>query len=202
MPGRPIPEARIAELRLAADPAAWERAGFAVDDGAFTVGSVPIRLGAETGWTLTGLPAPELDGLPTQIVFSSAEPEAGEHPIGATRIDHLVVLTPALERTTAAFERAGIRCRRVREDGGPTGDMRQAFFRFGEVSVEAVEAPGDQLGSADPARFWGLTFAVTDLDRAAAQLGGLCGSIRDAVQPGRRIAPLKRMFMRRAMGVG
>jgi len=189
VPGRPIPEARIAELRLAAEPAAWERAGFAVVDGSFAVGSVPIGFGVETGWTVTGLPAAELDGLPTQIVYSFAAPESAEHPVGAIRIDHVVVLTPALERTIAAFERAGIRCRRVREDGGPAGDMRQAFFRLGEVIVEAVEVPGEP---DDPARFWGVTFAVADLDRAAADLGDLCAPIRDAVQPGRRIAPLRR----------
>jgi len=189
VPGRPIPEARIAELRLAAEPAAWERVGFSVVDGSFAVGSVPISFGAETGWTVTGLPAAELDGLPTRIVYSFAAPEPAEHPIGATRIDHVVVLTPTLERTTAAFERAGIRCRRVREDGGPTGGMRQAFFRLGEVIVEAVEVPGEP---GDPARFWGVTFAVADLDAAAERLGDLCAPIRDAVQPGRRIAPLKR----------
>lgn len=189
MPGRPIPEARIAELRLSADSAAWERAGFAVQDERVVVGKVAIRLCDETAWTITGLPAAELDGLPTGIVFPFAEPDPGAHPIGATRIDHIVVFTPKLQRTSVAFERAGIRCRRVREDGGPSGDLRQAFFRLGEVIVEAVEVPGD----ADaPARFWGVTFAVDDLDAAVERLGDLSAPIRDAVQPGRRIAPLKR----------
>ena len=192
MPGRPIPTATIAELRLAADPGAWERAGFAVDGGTFAVGSVPIRLGAETGWTVTGLPAAELDGLPTRIVYSFAAPEPREHPIGAIRIDHIVVLTPVLARTSAAFERAGIRCRRVIEEGGPSGDLRQAFFRLGEVILEVVEAPGGQVEASDPARFWGVTFAVADIDRAAEHLGDLCAPVRDAVQPGRRIAPLRR----------
>jgi hypothetical protein len=43
-----------------------------------------------------------------------------------------------------------------------------------------------------PARFWGITFAVADLDAAAALLGDRLGSIRDAVQPGRRIATIRR----------
>lgn len=174
---------------MAAEPAAWERAGFALAGDLLVVGSVSIRLGGEMGWTITGLPAAELDGLPTGIVYSFEEPEPGEHPIGATRIDHLVVLTPALERTKVAFERAGIRCRRVREDGGPSGDMRQAFFRLGEVIVEVVEVPD---GADEPTRFWGVTFAVADLESAVAGLGDLCSPARDAVQPGRRIATLKR----------
>jgi hypothetical protein len=43
-----------------------------------------------------------------------------------------------------------------------------------------------------PARFWGITFAVEDLDAAAGMLGDRLGSIRDAVQPGRRIATVRR----------
>jgi hypothetical protein len=43
-----------------------------------------------------------------------------------------------------------------------------------------------------PARFWGITFAVDDLDACAELLGDRLGSIRDAVQPGRRIATVRR----------
>lgn len=208
--------AAITELRLPGDPAAWGRVGFDVSGERLVVGSVPIRLGAVFGWTLSGIGEPDLDGVPTELVAASAAsppvaahappestaPLAGppplapdstppvEHPIGATRIDHIVVLTPALQRTIGAFERNGIRCRRVRADGGPAGDMRQAFFRLGEVIAEAVEVPGDEADAA--ARLWGVTFAVADLGAAAARLGGLCAPIRDAVQPGRRIAPLRR----------
>lgn len=184
--------ARIAELRLAADPAAWERAGFAVADGGMVVGSVPVRFGAASGWTLAGVGAADLDGLATEFTDDggASAPDPGEHSIGATRIDHIVVITPSLERTVGAFERAGIRCRRRREDGGPAGDLRQAFFRLGEVIVEAVEA-GGQGGEDGPALLWGLTFAVADLDAAADRLGSGCAPVRDAVQPGRRIAPLR-----------
>lgn len=180
---------RIAELRLAADPAAWQRAGFAVSAAVLVVGSVPVRLGPEMGWTLAGVTGGGLDGLPTKTIEIADGPAPGVHPLGATRIDHIVVLTPSLQRTVDAFEHAGIRCRRVREDGGPSGDMRQAFFRLGEVIVEAVEAGGNE---DEPAHFWGVTFAVADLDAAAVRLGSICAPVRDAVQPGRRIAPLRR----------
>jgi hypothetical protein len=43
-----------------------------------------------------------------------------------------------------------------------------------------------------PIRFWGLTLVVDDLDDAARQLGDRLGAIKDAVQPGRRIATLRR----------
>lgn len=181
---------RIAGLRLAAEASAWGRAGFAVAGDELVVGSVPIRLGRETGWTLAGVASADLDGLPTETIEIAGAPVPGGHPLGVTRIDHIVVLTPSLQRTIDAFERAGISCRRVRENGGPSGDLRQAFFRLGEVIVEAVEAVGDE--DDGPARFWGVTFAVADLDAAAARLGPLCAPVRDAVQPGRRIAPLRR----------
>lgn len=188
MGASPKGTATITELRLPADPPAWRRAGFEVAGDGLVVGTVPIRLGAAFGWTLSGIGTTELDGLPTELGDPVAPPQ-GAHPIGATRIDHIVVLTPALGRTIDAFERAGIRCRRVREDGGPAGDLRQAFFRLGEVIAEAVEVPGE---AGEPARLWGVTFAVADLDAAASRLGELCAPVRDAVQRGRRIAPLRR----------
>jgi hypothetical protein len=112
-------------------------------------------------------------------------------------IDHLVAFTPELERTIAAFERCGVECRRIREVGPPEARLRQAFFRFGEVICEVVEVPAEQAGPGGEARFWGLTVTVQDLDSAVAGLGERCGSIRDAVQPGRRIATV-----REAAGLG
>ena len=43
-----------------------------------------------------------------------------------------------------------------------------------------------------PARLWGISFLVPDMDATAAALGDLLGAPRDAVQPGRRIATLRR----------
>jgi hypothetical protein len=116
-------------------------------------------------------------------------PPTGAHPIGATYIDHVVVLTPDLERTSAAFEAIGVQRRRVREVETDDGLLRQGFFRLGEVIVEVVTHPGIDEG---PARFWGITFTVEDLDACAELLGDRLGSIRDAVQPGRRIATVRR----------
>jgi hypothetical protein len=45
---------------------------------------------------------------------------------------------------------------------------------------------------AGPARFWGLTFVASDLDGLADRLGALLRPIKDAIQPGRRIATLDR----------
>ena len=183
---------RLEQLTIGAAPGTWAAAGFTVAGDQAAVGTVRVRFEAGeglTGWRLEGVPAPEIDGLPVSAE-PSADAAAGEpHPNGVTRIDHLVVFTPDLERTTAALEQAGIGLRRVREVEAGGIPLRQGFLRLGEVILEVVEqadvAPG-------PARFWGITFEVADLEAATRLLGDRLGSIRDAVQPGRRIATVRR----------
>ena len=140
-------------------------------------------------WSLRGAARDgDLDGLPTEV--SEREPPApGKHPLGASKVDHLVVMTPELERTVDALRNAGLDLRRVREPGEPGPPLRQAFVRAGEAIVEVVES--EELDEG-PARFWGITFRVADIDRAAEAAGEGLGTIRDAVQPGRRIATARR----------
>ena len=157
----------------------------------------PWGTGGLIGWALGGIEAAaELDGLPTEAFEEPPEldaPDGPEHPLGATRIDHIVVMTSDLQRTVAALERAGLELRRVREPSEPGPPVRQAFFRLAEVILEVVEDPGAE----GAARFWGITFRVADLDRCAELLGERLGDLRAAVQPGRRIATV-----RRAAGLG
>ncbi|GAA1547228.1 VOC family protein [Nocardioides humi] len=190
----------IAELVVADPPEAWREAGFAVDaDGTCRVGSVRIRLvGREqgkgiVGWSLRGLPdavrSGEVDGVPT--TRSTAEPtgQTEPHPNGVTHIDHVVLLSPDLDRTRRALEALGLDVRRERagELGGMP--MRQLFLRLGEVILEVVGAP-DTAGQG-PSSLWGLTHTVADVDAAAALLGERTSRVKDAVQPGRRITTLR-----------
>lgn len=199
---------QIVELRVAARPGPWAEAGFAVDGERLQLGATTIRFvdaeqgpprGAIIGWTLADVAGDDFDGLETELL---AEPSGGRsngavpHPNSARTIDHVVAFTADLERTVAAFERSGVRCRRLREpgepDAGPGPPLRQAFFRLGETLAELVELPAEKVGSADRARFWGLTAVLDDLDAAVAELGDRAGPITDAVQPGRRIATIRR----------
>jgi hypothetical protein len=185
---------------IADEPTAWRAVGFGVEGAACAVGSVRLRFvgrGERRGiveWSLRGFSSRELDGLPT--VASESPPAAGApHPNGVESIDHLVVMTPDLDRTAEVLRGAGFDFRRLREDATPGGSMRQAFFRMGEVILEVVEAPEGTKPAADPAgpaRLWGISFLVPDLDATATALGDLLGAPRDAVQPGRRIATLRR----------
>jgi hypothetical protein len=177
----------IDEILVADPPSAWESLGFAVVDGVVAIGGVRIRLGAEgegvTGWSLRGIaPGADLDGLPT-ATSSAAPPGPVEHPLGAVAVDHLVALTPDFDRSVGKLRAAGLDHRGMRDAGN---GFRQAFFVLGPC---LLELGGPAEGQT---RFWGLTLVVDDLDAAAQRLGDRLGRVKDAVQPGRRIATLRR----------
>jgi hypothetical protein len=195
------PPPTIDELLVAAGPDAWRAAGFDVQDERCVVGAVRLRLeGAGrgrgiVGWSVRGAATLELDGLPTAASERPPPDGANTHPNRVVSIDHVVVITPALDRTTAALRGAGFDLRREREGPTPGGSRRQAFFRMGEVILEVVEAPaGTSIGDDPdgPARLWGISFLVEELEHTAASLGKLLGEPRPAVQPGRRIATLRK----------
>jgi hypothetical protein len=176
------------------------------------------------GWSLREIASTELDGLPTTVTETcvrptehpaqaqaqaqtdddqshskppSPRPATLEHPNGITAIDHVVAMSPDLDRSVVALQAAGLDLRRIREHPTPAGAPRQAFFRLGEVILELVQEPAEVVaaradGPSGPARFWGLALLSKDLDQTVARLGEHSSEIRAAVQPGRRIATLRR----------
>jgi hypothetical protein len=191
----------IDELVVADPPAAWTAAGFTVDADVCRVGSVGIRLvGRDRGkgivaWSLRGLAGTidgdlggHLDGIPTTRSDRPAE-EPAAHPNGVVGIDHVVLLSPDLGRTTRALAAVGLEPRRERDAELGGLPMRQVFYRLGEVILEVVGSP-DSAGEG-PSTLWGLTHVVADIDAAVAALGEVGGRVKDAVQPGRRITTLR-----------
>jgi catechol 2,3-dioxygenase-like lactoylglutathione lyase family enzyme len=194
--------AALEQLTVAAEPAAWHRAGFEVEGDVCVAGAVRIRLtGADAGrgvtaWSLTGVKGAALDGL-TALEPAASGPFATveRHPNGVTGLDHVVAFSPDLDRTVAALEAAGLDLRRIREGPTPGGAMRQAFFRIGEPLLEVVEAPPDSRLRRRPdagARLWGLAFLADQLDDVGRVMGKHLGEARDAVQEGRRIVSARR----------
>jgi hypothetical protein len=193
--------ATIDELTVADRPEAWAALGFELDGDTCVLGDLRIRLaGPDTGkglagWSLREIATTGLDGLPTT---RSDRPPPGPPPAhsnGVTALDHVVAITPALERTVAALEAAGLDLRRIREEPTPAGAPRQAFFRLGPSILEVVQQPPEVAEGAAPDRpafFWGLAFVAPGLDATVAGLGDRVSEIRAAVQPGRRIATLRR----------
>jgi hypothetical protein len=191
----------IDELTVADAPDAWAAVGFAVADDACVLGDVRIRFASSDagkgliGWSLREVGGTDLDGLPTTPSNGGPSDLAPTHPNGVTAIDHVVAITPALERTVAALEGAGLDLRRIREEPTPAGAPRQAFFRLGGTILEVVQEPTEVVereGDERPAFFWGLALLAPDLEATVAGLGDRVSEIRPAVQPGRRIATLRR----------
>lgn len=192
----------IDELVIADQPDRWRALGFAVADRCAQLGTVRLRLPGRDrgrgilGWSLRAIASEQLDGLPTTRSGSPLPAPAPAHPNGVLAIDHIVAISPALDRSVQALQAAGLDLRRVREQPTPAGAPRQAFFRLGAEILEVVQEPGDaveQGGGPDrPARLWGLALIVSDLDRAVDDLAPHVGSARPAVQSGRRIATLRR----------
>ena len=203
---------RVEWLQIVGDVKAWRSIGLTIDESGLVplmgtslrivetqASSTPGNLASDernvtgiAGWGLSGvdagLDATFLDGgLRTSVVEPSG-PTLALHDLGVTGLDHLVVLTCDLERTTGAIAAAtGCECKRIRE----VGAMRQGFHRIGPggLVVEVVERPEVPDG---PPRFWGLVLNVEDLDAACDHIGThRISAPKDAVQHGRRIATVK-----------
>ena len=198
-PGDP----RVEWLTIMGEPDAWRSIGLTITgEGLLPLIGTSLRIvpnspgtddgGVENGiaaWSLSGLadhPA-SIDGLATELV-DPQPPVYADHALGAGAIDHVVVMTPDLERTSTAIAVAtGCELKRTRE----VGEMRQGFHRIGRggLIVELVERREIEDG---PARFWGLVLIVDELDEACERMGtDLIGTPKDAVQPGRRIATVR-----------
>lgn len=190
----------VDELVVGDEPGAWAAVGFEVEDETCVVGQVRVRLAGTgeglSGWSLRGVGDGDLDGLPTERSERPVPESPPLHPNGITAIDHVVAISPDLDRTVVALEGAGLDLRRVREEPTPAGAPRQAFFRLGAVILEVVQEPPEAIerggGPDRPAFFWGLALLGDDLDATVAGLGDRVSEIRPAVQPGRRIATLRR----------
>jgi predicted enzyme related to lactoylglutathione lyase len=74
-------------------------------------------------------------------------------------LEHIVVMVKVLDDAIAAYEAAGVPCRRIR-DAGP--GIRQAFFKLEDTVLEVVGP------SPRAAGVWGLAFMCGDIARAVA----------------------------------
>ncbi len=215
---------QLLTLTVTDQPSTWESLGFTVDDIAVRIGTVTILCAGKPtsadepkgilewtiGWDPETLEAHDvdpddlpgdIDGVPTSaIVGAGTPPVAPVHPNGVTTIDHVVVMTPDLDRTVAEFEALGISCRRVHE-GAAYGSktVRQAFFWLGnpdgtDEEKVIVEVVGPQVVEPDqahePARFFGLALTSADLTLSASVIGEHMKPPTEAVQPGRKIASI------------
>lgn len=188
---------KLASILLSGTVEPWEALGFATgEDGRLGFANGLLEFGHEvTGLSVTGDsvagddvgPPLVVDGITISV---GTVRDASDHPNGAIELDHVVIMTDSLDRTSAAIEAAlGLPQRRVRE----TDVVRQAFHRFDDHDgacgciIEIVESP-----RAEHPAIWGVVVNVSDLDAAVALAPHLVGRPKPAVQPGRWIATVSR----------
>ncbi|MGB5760049.1 MAG: hypothetical protein WBM50_24255 [Acidimicrobiales bacterium] len=203
-----MPELR--RLLIGDEPRSWADAGFDVEGGETTIGTISLRFvggqgagepgttggkaGGVIGWELTDIEDGSIDGIDS--IATSEEPATAiVHPNGVVHLDHVVIMTPDLERTTSSLRRFGFSPRRTREVPGSEPARRQMFIWAGETILEVV-GPTEATGSA-PAAIWGMALTTTDMNLAAEAIGPHLSAPKPAVQPGRQIATIDT----RALGI-
>jgi hypothetical protein len=137
-------------------------------DASARVALPSLRASADEAAVLSsGLPnvwtgAMEIDAT---IAERTARLEAacGPNPNTVEYLEHIVVMTPVLEDAIAAQEKAGIRCKRIREAGG---GARQAFFKLEQTVIEIVAPARTRPGC------WGLALMCGDIHAAVAHARG------------------------------
>ena len=196
--------ARIGELVIGGSRANWAQVGINFSqDGVFAVGEIALRIDESLpaglhSWALTNVDSTisSIDGiLTTEVLIDSQQSKNETHefvlkPLG---MDHVVVNTPDLERTSGALHNAtGAELKRIRDAGN---GMRQGFHRLGDVIVEIVSVPSMPAGDAS---LWGFVINVADVNAVAAYLGpDVVSPPKPAVQKNRLIATF-----RGAVGLG
>jgi len=173
-----MPAPTIDELIVADDPARWAALGFDVTDHSSQIGSVRLRFLAPAGGSPDGPDAPApATTAPGIVGWSLRDAQSTELDGLATTLSERPLAEPAPAHPN------GVRAIDHVVAASPDLDR----------SVAALQAAGLDLGGADhPVRFWGLALLVDDLDAAAERLAPQVGEPRAAVQPGRRIATVRR----------
>ncbi len=169
----------------------WQLAGFALSNAGtqVPVGQTSLVMGQPSMWAaIDGID--ELDGLVLRPATSCAEPKpAHAHSNKVVSIDHVVVNTPDVARTVAAFEAQGVPARRQRRLELRESIRLQTFFWLGDVIAEVVGP--EKSVSEGPATWWGLAFVSTDLASTVNLFGENASPIRPAVQPRRHVSSVR-----------
>jgi hypothetical protein len=191
-------QARISELVVGGGAQNWALIGISFDESnCAALGDVALRLDTslEPGlhsWVLHGadVSASSIDGVATSHAIGVSQIVASvqsDFDLGVTGVDHVVINTPDLMRTSDALTAAtGAPLKRVREAGN---NVQQGFHRLGSVVVEIVTSPTMPQGVAS---LWGFVLNVKDIYAVANHVGPDVLSIpKPAVQTGKLIATFR-----------
>ena len=190
--------ARLSELVIGGSRVNWAQIGIIFSGfGTHLIGDVVLRIDESLppglhAWALSNSDpiVSAIDGIPTSAVEHASIPEtrhSQKFALEALSIDHVVVNTPDLERTSRALHDAtGSELKRIRDAGN---GMRQGFHRLGSIIVEIVSTPNVPAGDA---ALWGFVLNVADVNAVAAYLGpDVLSPPKPAVQKNRLIATFR-----------
>ena len=182
----------LTQLDLPGEASRWKALGFSVPSGQLRIGQVDCRVDAsEASWGFTSADV-SISGI-SSIPRSLRETgETGSkstaHANGASKIDHVVVVSDDPAGTRSQFESSGFVAKGERFVGEADAQRSQTFFWSGELLLELVGPAHGSAAEGPRARIWGVTFVVDELDRLEQAAGGLVNNPRAAVQSGRKIA--------------
>jgi hypothetical protein len=190
--------ARISELVVGGEAQNWALIGIAFGPNHCAVlGDLVLRLDTSQApglhtWVLFGadVSVSNIDGVATTHEINeplNLAARQSDFDLGVIGVDHVVINTPDLMRTSDALTAAtGAPLKRVREAGN---NVQQGFHRLGSVVVEIVSAPTMPQGDAS---LWGFVLNVKDIYAVANHMGPDVLSIpKPAVQSGKLIATFR-----------
>lgn len=188
---------RLVALHANGSPEPWQQLGISCVSDVCQLADVQLHLTSPssapglTSWTIdVGRSGQvDIDGIPTTLLASSPH-VASTSVIGSQRmvsLDHVVVNTDNLDRTTAAIERKlGVPMRREREVGN---GVVQRFHKLDNTIIEVVTGPHV---SGEGASLWGMVVSVDDLFEWAESVGSdIASPPKKATQPGRYISTVR-----------
>jgi catechol 2,3-dioxygenase-like lactoylglutathione lyase family enzyme len=147
--------------------------------------------GALRHWQRFRIPDENTAGLKLFIV----EPGEGAltpHPAPASAVhslDHAVINTAAPDRALALYG-AKLGLRLALDRTNPDWGVRLIFFRTGGLTIEIARRLSEAEDPSRPDRFWGLTWAVEDIEAARARLadtGFDLSEVRKGRKPGSHV---------------
>lgn len=179
---------------LAADRETFTRRG--LEPGPLTGGrSTHSQTGAQREWQSLRLPDEKAGGIKV-FIMEPGEGAVLPGPAAADAVhglDHAVVNTAAPDRALA-FYGAKLGLRLALDRTNPDWGVRLIFFRTGGLTIEIAQRLSEPEDSARPDTFWGLTWAVQDIEAAHTRLaadGFDISEIRKGRKPGSRVFTIR-----------
>ncbi|RMI32723.1 VOC family protein [Nocardia stercoris] len=175
--------ATLSHLGLPGDETAWAALGFTIVSGTIRIGQVVCTVGEHPSWAFADTHADQsILAVPAPSTSPADLPaDAGVHPNGITKIDHVVYEVADLDASVEALTAVlGTPPRKRFHPRGPEGP-EMAFYRAGEAVIEVV-------ASGKPPHLLGLAFRSPDLDATVAAVrtaGAPIGDPKPSVQGGR-----------------